>query len=113
MTVPKARGDRATGTPPSVGKVSTSPGAAPYPDHGPGPSAQARVGPGNHGVAEVVAQNRLDPVGEVAQQDRVRLFAGRHRPVVGVDRFEHHPVAVDVLPPEPAAVAMVRHSLAL
>ena len=60
--------------------------------------ARARIGALQDAVAEVVAQDRLDAVGEVAHEDRVRGLARRHGPVVRVDRLEHDPVGVDVQP---------------
>ena len=70
-------------------------------------AARARVGPEQDAVAEVVAQERLHAVGEIAYQHGVRELAWRGGPVVGVDRFEHGPVAVDVIPAVSATVAEV------
>ncbi|MFB4273704.1 MULTISPECIES: hypothetical protein [unclassified Nonomuraea] len=61
-------------------------GAALDPDRGQGAAARAGVGTGQDPVAEVVAQDRLHPVDQVAHQGRVRQLARRDRPVVGVDR---------------------------
>lgn len=58
--------------------------------------ARARVSPGGDTVAQVVAQDRLYAVGQVAQQHGVRGLPGRDGFMVSVDRFQDGPVAVDV-----------------
>lgn len=69
-----------------------------HPDGGQRVAAFAGAGLGDDGVAEVVADQRLDPVGEVGQQHRVRRLPGGRWTVVRLDRLEDDPVAVDVQP---------------
>ncbi len=73
------------------------------PDRGQRIATGAGLGLDDHAVAQVIADDRLHPIGEIGEQDRVRRLAGRCRTVVRVHRLQHHPVGVDVQPPRAAA----------
>ena len=61
------------------------------------------VGVGQDGVAEVVADHRLDAIREIREEHRMRGFARRRGAIFRVDRLEHHPIGVDVEPAFAAA----------
>lgn len=61
-------------------------------------AARAAARPGDDRVTEVVADDWLDPVGQVRQQHGVRRLARRRRAVVRIDGLEDYPVAVHVQP---------------
>jgi len=52
----------------------------------------------------------LERVGKIADQHRVRLRPWRDRLVIGIDRFKHHPVGVDMEPFLAAAITQ-EHAL--
>ncbi len=58
----------------------------------------ARVGSHEHGVAEVVADDRLDPVGQVGQEYRVGGLPGRGGAEILIDGLKNCPVPIYVQP---------------
>ena len=67
-------------------------------------AARASVGLDAHAVAQVVADDGLQCVGEIGQQHGVREFARRRGPKLAIDGFEDHPVGIDVQAALAAAV---------
>ena len=68
-------------------------------------AARARRRLHAHAIAQVVANDRLQVIGEIGQQHRVRQLAGRGRPVIAIHGFQDHPVRVHVQDAFAAAVA--------
>ncbi len=52
----------------------------------------------HHAVAQVVADDGLDPVGEVGEEHGVRELAGLHRLAARIHALEDHPLRVHVHP---------------
>src|SRR5207245_887722 len=80
------------------GKGEHISGAALDANCGQGTATWTRIGTQEDAVAQIVAHNRLHPIGKVRDQDRVRLLTRRDRPIVGIHWLEHDPVEVHVLP---------------
>ena len=68
-------------------------------------AARARRRLHAHAVAQVVANDRLQVIGEIGQQHRVRQLAGRSGLVIAIHGFQDDPVRVHVQGAFAAAVA--------
>ena len=107
-TVPSASGGTVTSAPAVGGGEGEHVRGPPlHPDRRCRVPTRTRIGPDQDAVADVVADDRLDAVGQVRHQHRVRDDSRRHGTVVGVDRFDDHPVLEQV---QPALAAARRRS---
>src|SRR5439155_20243486 len=66
-------------------------------------AAATGFGVGDHSIAEVVANHRLNAVREIGEKHRVRDLAQRGGTITRIDWLEHHPIGVDVKPAFAAA----------